>query len=56
MSSLLNVDDQLDLDKQEEDIKSVAATMYAGTFFPNLNKLYDDFSNSHISSGGRFSE
>ena len=34
MSSLLMVDDQLDLDKQEEDIKSVAATMYAGMFFP----------------------
>jgi hypothetical protein len=54
MSSLLNVDAQLDLDKQEEDIKSVAATMYAGMFFPT--KLYDDLSNSHISSRGRFSE
>jgi len=29
MSSLLKVDDQLDVDQQEEDIKSVAATMYA---------------------------
>ena len=38
MSSLLKVDSQLDLDKQEEDIKSVAATMYAGMFFPT--KLY----------------
>ena len=33
MSSLLKVDAQLDLDSQEEDIKSVAATMYAGIFF-----------------------
>ena len=46
MSSLLKVDAQLDLDKQEEDIKSVAATMYAGTFFPT--KLYGNWSNSHI--------
>ena len=34
MSSLLKVDDQSDVDQQEEDIKSVAATMYAGSFFP----------------------
>ena len=54
MSSLLKVDAQLDLDRQEEDIKSVAATMYAGMFFPN--KLYYDWSNSVISSWGRFSE
>jgi hypothetical protein len=38
MSSLLKVDDQMDLDKQEDDIKSVAATMYAGLFFPT--RLY----------------
>jgi hypothetical protein len=40
MSSLLKVDAKLDLDSQEEDIKSVAATMYAGMFF--LTKLYDN--------------
>lgn len=39
MSSLLKVDDQLDLHKQEDDIKSVAATMYAGSLCPT--KLYD---------------
>jgi hypothetical protein len=54
MSSLLKVDGQLDLDKQEDDIKSVAATMYAGMFFPTKTLMI--FLNSHISSGGRFSE
>lgn len=54
MSSLLKVDGQLDLDKQEDDIKSVAATMYAGMLFPT--KLFDYWSNFLISSRGRFSE
>lgn len=35
MSSLLKVDAHLDLNSQEEDIKSVAATMYAGMLFSN---------------------
>jgi hypothetical protein len=54
MSSLLNVDTQLDLDKQEDDIKSVAATMYAGMFFPTKSMTIGLI--SHISSRGRFSE
>ena len=54
MSSLLKVDAQLDLDSQEEDIKSVAATMYAGMFF-QIN-LYGNWSNPLIFSRGRFSE
>lgn len=38
--SLANINEQLDLNKQEYDIKSVAGALYVGWFFLKISFLY----------------